>query len=72
MLYITHKPTNTLRTTLIEHKESPDKLEQSAVIYKIDDMNSQTNDAAETWKKVGTILHEHRCAINRYDEKSQV
>lgn len=57
---------------LINPKGSLDKMEQSAVSKKIDCMNCQANYVSEAGKKLWTRFHEHRCAINRHDVKSQI
>lgn len=45
-------------------------MEQLVVINKIDCMNCQANYVVKTEKKLGTRRHEHRCLINRHDEKT--
>ena len=69
---IAHKPTTTLKNQLFKPKKLKSDLERRNVIYQIDCSNCQQKYIGQTRKQLSTRVHEHRLAVRRIDQRSQI
>ncbi|XP_015679927.1 uncharacterized protein LOC107295141 [Protobothrops mucrosquamatus] len=69
---VSHRPNQTLRMKAMHPKEPLPKEEKSLVVYRVRCKDCQCNYMGETAKRIKTRIHEHRLAIRRQEQYSQI
>ena len=71
-IYLSNKPSNTLRSKLCKLKDKRDVKDQSNIVYSIDCKNCDAKYIGQTSRQLHQRIIEHKNAVRRSDRLSQI